>query len=101
MILYSARTILDSILLAKFDEAFNVEATYLVGPNGCDCPAKKPCKHQAIAKEFATKGRLNADWFYCWFDGTWHQPLAAPAGSLGTVTEPATNSPPSLRMLRR
>lgn len=78
MILYSVRAIASGYLIAKFDEAFDVEATYEVSPSACTCPAfhrRQTCKHQDILAKFITRSKIDSEWFYCREADSWHNPL--------------------------
>lgn len=80
MILYSLRTADGAFSIAKFDADFNVESQYLIvqDPSGrwqCNCPAsiRPTCRHRQMLT--VMMDRADSPWFYCYEDGTWHDPL--------------------------
>jgi hypothetical protein len=49
MTLYNIFTERNGFRVAKWDNWFNVEASYLVTATDCNCPSRiKPCKHVAM-----------------------------------------------------
>lgn len=85
MILYACRTSTpDAYVIAKFDEDFNVAATYnltaltKVTDWSCDCPAgpRPSCRHRKMLQAFLAANAVDTDRFYCYETQSWHQPLA-------------------------
>jgi len=95
MILYSVRAIASGYLIAKFDENFDVEATYEVSPASCTCPAfhrRQTCKHQDILAKFITREKVDTEWFYCREADSWHNPL-------GLESMPRVDTPEGITVL--
>lgn len=90
MILYSIRALAEGYMIAKFDNDFDIEATYEVSPQACSCPAfhrRQSCKHQDILAKFIVRGNVDSEWFYCHETGGWHNPL-------GLESMPRVEAPP-------
>jgi hypothetical protein len=64
MILYNIFTTSNGLRCTKWDDDFNVEATYLVSEQGCECPAAKPCKHMSMMKMFHADKEIDKNSFY-------------------------------------
>jgi len=64
MTLYNAFTTSQGIRITKWDDDFNVESSYLVSDQGCECPAAKPCKHMTMLKRFRLTGVIDDNDFY-------------------------------------
>lgn len=78
--LYSIRSVSGGYIIAKFDDDFNIDATYNIteGPV-CDCPSwprKRHCKHLDMLAKFEARSKIDTDWMYDPKTSSWHQPLA-------------------------
>jgi hypothetical protein len=84
MSLYNLRSLTpDTYMIAKFDDDFNVEATYTLIKQGfsylCDCPANnrtvitKPCRHKLMMPALLTA--VDTDRFYNHDTGRFCEPL--------------------------
>lgn len=84
--LYSIRSVSGGYIIAKFDDDFNIDATYNLTdtddtnhPVHCDCPSwprKHSCKHTQMLDKFLQRGKIDTDWMYDPKTSSWHQPLA-------------------------
>lgn len=94
MILYSIRSLSEGYMIAKFDNDFDIEATYEVSPFACSCPAfprRQSCKHQDILAKFITREKVDSEWFYCRESDSWHNPLGLESMPRIETSEPATD----------
>jgi len=64
MTLYNIFTTSQGLRITKWDNDFNVEASYLVSDQGCECPANKPCKHMSMMKMMRADGEIDKNSFY-------------------------------------
>lgn len=70
----------DQFRITKFDSDLNVESSYLVSNDACECPQfvnrDKRCRHQRMLKQFL-KGptiRLDTNWYYDYDHDAWYSP---------------------------
>lgn len=76
MELYSCRTIPNGYRMAKFDENFDLLATYeMVG--GCSCfqAQRHTCRHREMLTVFINRNRVDTGHFLNYEDFTWLKPL--------------------------
>lgn len=106
MILYSLRTAPFGYTITKFDDDFNVEASYDLSTIGstCTCPAgaRPSCRHRKMLPRMLD--RADTDWFYHYESNIWHKFTPdAPASTVEAPPEPepAPTTIPSLEPIRR
>ena len=63
MTVYNIFTTSQGLRITKWDSDFNVESSYLVSDQGCECPAMKPCKHMALMRRFRETGAIDENDF--------------------------------------
>ena len=63
MPLYNIFTTSQGLRITKWDSDFNVESSYLVSDQGCECPAQKPCKHMTLMRRFRLTGMIDENDF--------------------------------------
>ena len=77
MILYSIRRGPKGHVITKFDDDFNVEASYDVTVGSCTCPAgpRPTCRHRKMLPRMLPK--VGQPEFYCYETQSWHRPVEA------------------------
>ena len=75
--------------ITKFDENLNVESTYIVSLEECDCPqySKPTCRHRKMLPLFLQHNHVDEGWFLDWDTRLWRKPLSEPA-PLSTEDKP-------------
>lgn len=94
MILYNVKTDGLKYRITKFDDDMNVESSYLMLDGECECPARevgRTCRHQKMLPIMID--RLDSAWFFCFDDGTWHDPT-------GEASAPAPDLSPSIHTIK-
>lgn len=76
--------------ITKFDDAMNVESSYITDGVACDCPAgqRPTCRHRQMLPRFKQREAVNTEWFYDFDRGGWvqmgeptkHGPIPLPKG---------------------
>lgn len=62
MTLYNLFSTSKGTCITKWDDDFNVAASYIVGDRDCTCPARKPCKHMEMYRQLY--GQIDKNTFY-------------------------------------
>src|SRR5437879_778865 len=67
-ILYNCRHDGDQYRITKFDDAMNVESSYLCAqsPSACQCPAfekRNKCRHMEMLPQFISRNHIGDEWF--------------------------------------
>jgi len=72
MSLYNAKTLDDTIRITKFTDDLDVESSYTVSRNSCDCPAgrRDTCRHRQMFPSFVE--RIDTPWFLDWDNARWY-----------------------------
>ncbi len=107
--LYSCRSInAAEYRISKFDADFNLQSSYTMTQEGCDCPQghKPTCRHRKMLPEFARQGHIGDGWFFDWDTRQWRKPinpsiepaeLPSPSSAVGDenpIANPGISSPP-------
>lgn len=76
--LYNCRHSGDQYRITKFDDAMNVESSYLCtsSPNECECPAfdkRSKCRHMEMLNKFIERKHIGDEWFLDFDRGGWVQ----------------------------
>src|SRR6267154_1914706 len=88
-ILYNCRHSGDQYRITKFDDAMNVESSYLCDLEACECPAgvRPTCRHREMLPSFIHRQHIGDSWFLDYDRGgwvqmgdEWAQPVEAIAG---------------------
>lgn len=78
MILYNLKSEGDGYRISKFND-LELESSYHLDPAGCECPQwvgrQRECRHMKMLP--LMEDRANTAWFFCFEEGTWHDPLGA------------------------
>ena len=72
------------IEITKFDEDFNVENVYLVGPRSCECQGfekHKRCRHTQMFTMFRLKKAVGTDWFLNFDTREWQRHAEVAVGN--------------------
>src|SRR4030095_14806503 len=80
MSLYNAKQTSDGVKITKFTDDLDIEetsgkpASYIVSPDGCDCPAghRDTCRHRQMLPKFLVQRRVNTPWFYDHDNERWY-----------------------------
>ena len=62
MILYNLFSTSNGTCITKWDDDFNVSASYIVDDKDCTCPARKPCKHMEMYRQLYSE--IDKNTFY-------------------------------------
>lgn len=75
--LYNIKATSDGFEIAKFDLDLNVESSYALTQEECECPQshKPTCRHRKMLPLFLAVDRVDTDFFFDFDTKTWHQPL--------------------------
>lgn len=96
----------EEYIITKFDNDFNVEATYTTSLSECDCPAgtRDTCRHRTMLPIFLASEHVNDNWFYNYDTHGWHkitsqellgiaEDLVEPEGPSALVATPSKDEP--------
>ena len=97
MSLYNAKQTPNGILITKFTDDLDVEetagkpASYIVSPDGCDCPAghRDTCRHRQMLPRFLATRRADTPWFFDNDNGEWYYYSAEAAQLLKQPPRPS------------
>ncbi len=75
--------------MTKFDADFNVQSSYTLTQEGCDCPQghKPTCRHRKMLPAFAKEGHINDGWFLDWDTRQWRKPISLGQQELNLAKE--------------
>lgn len=76
--------------ITKFNADLDPSTSYKLSDTTCECPAftsnrVKDCRHHKMLP--LMKDRVDTFWFYCYTDGTWHDPTGAYAAGIDPLPE--------------
>lgn len=73
--LYNCKHSDDQYKITKFDSDFNVEASYLLDADNCECPAghRPHCRHRQMLPKFIQRNYVGSNFFFDFDRGGWVQ----------------------------
>lgn len=73
--LYNCKHSGDQYRISKFDDDFNLEASYLCDLTTCECPAghRPHCRHRQMLPKFIQRNYVGQNWFWDHDRGGWVQ----------------------------
>jgi len=75
-VLYSLRSSDGEWRITKFDEDLEMESSYIVSTDGCECPQwtsrERECRHMKMLPMMVE--RADSPWFFCYEDAQWYDP---------------------------
>jgi|SRR5580704_4515061 hypothetical protein len=85
MNLYNCVTANGGYRITKFTHDYEVESSYIVSADGCDCPAgsRPVCRHRTMLPFFIDGEHIDDGWFFIWDTRQWLRPV----GEAETVAE--------------
>lgn len=76
MNLYSLRSADGEWRITKFNEDLEMESSYIVSTEGCECPQwtsrERQCRHMKMLPMMLE--RADSPWFFCYEDAQWYDP---------------------------
>ncbi len=77
MNLYNCKHADGEYRLTKFTKDYEVESSYVVSAEGCDCPAgiRPVCRHRTMLPFFLEHGHVDDGWFFIWDTRQWLRPI--------------------------
>lgn len=65
----------EGYIITKFDDDFNVESSYRVTVEACECPAgvRDTCRHRKMLPIFIATEHIDDNWFYNYDTHGWHK----------------------------
>ncbi len=93
MNLYNCKHADSGYRLTKFTKDYEVESSYVVSAEGCDCPAgiRPVCRHRTMLPFFLEHNHVDDGWFFIWDTRQWLRPIddgLRPQGAPSTDQEP-------------
>lgn len=72
MSLYNAKSTSDGVRITKFTEDLDVESSYIVSGDSCECPAgrRDTCRHRQMFSSFMD--RIDTPWLLDWDTARWY-----------------------------
>lgn len=92
--LYSCRHDGDQYRISKFTDQLEIESSYLVDREACECPAfakRNRCKHQDMLPYFINRNAVGSGEMFDWDRGGWVRVFEDPQPI--TVIDEASNIP--------
>lgn len=85
MNLYNCKHADGGYRLTKFTKDYEVESSYVVSAEGCDCPAgiRPVCRHRTMLPFFLEHDHVDDGWFFIWDTRQWLPPIR-PQGAPST-----------------
>lgn len=89
MNLYNCKHADGGYRLTKFTKDYEVESSYVVSAEGCDCPAgiRPVCRHRTMLPFFLEHDHVDDGWFFIWDTRQWLPPIR-PQGASSTDHQP-------------
>ena len=86
MNLYNCKHADGGYRLTKFTKDYEVESSYVVSAEGCDCPAgiRPVCRHHTMLPFFLEHDHVDDGWFFIWDTRQWLPPIR-PQGAPSTA----------------
>ena len=77
MHLYNCKTANSGYCVTKFTKDYEVESSYIVSAEGCDCPAghRPICRHRTMLPFFLENEHVDDGWFFIWDTRQWLEPI--------------------------
>ncbi len=77
MNLYNCKHADGGYRLTKFTKDYEVESSYVVSAEGCDCPAgiRPVCRHRTMLPFFLEHEHVDDGWFFIWDTRQWLRPI--------------------------
>jgi len=76
MNLYTLRSADGEWRITKFDQDLEMESSYIVSTDGCECPQwtsrERQCRHMKMLPMMVE--RADSAWFFCYEDAQWYDP---------------------------
>jgi hypothetical protein len=93
-VLYNCKAAGESYRITKFDDAMNIESSYLCTATTCECPrAKYPsCRHREMLPKFLHRQHVGDEWFFDFDRGGWVQGWLEPSSEPEPELTPLANA---------
>jgi hypothetical protein len=94
MNLYNCKSVSDGYRITKFTRDYEIESSYIVSAEGCDCPAgaRPVCRHRTMLPFFVEGNHVDDGWFFIWDTRQWLKPVGEAEG-VAEQNERWTNGP--------